>query len=123
MPLTEYDLDKILERAVFVGQEAARVCFDHYEKNWFPCGNAHIVLRGQDNRRLINAIKKRSVSDGYNFWRGDLGTLMKAEKGYWWSIPLAQDSQSLGYKEEIYRAVRNFLATENIEVELDSYID
>ncbi len=92
--------------------------------NWFPCGNAHIVLRWNTHRAIIKLFRKEATEKrGSGYYKGWFGSLMKTgSSGWWWSPPI-KNSQSMKYAEEVCQSVRDKLIFANIKVNVETYID
>lgn len=101
---------KALEKAYEISRNA-----DH--ANWYPCGNNHLVAKG--NSKLANAIKKSQPLG----WR-----IMNANPGVWISINLprrdAFEFQSMNFSQPCYDYLNQLLRENGIDdAEVDGYID
>jgi hypothetical protein len=63
---------------------------------------------------------KKGKSD---FWTGWFGRLMKTQTHGWWWTPPMRSTQSMGFKEEVCKFVRDKLIYKNVKVDVRTYID
>lgn len=101
--------------------------YDYPNGQWFPCGNADIVLRWNMHREIIKLFRKeayppkRKGSSGW--YEGWFGRLFKTSDGWWWMPKLNKDTQSMKYKEAVCQFVRDKLIFCDIKVNVRTYID
>ena len=101
-----------------VSAKAKEISASMDHKNWYPCGNAYLVVKG--NSQIVNYLKKHPDS---RF------TAMKDtyKGGYWLYAKLpwadAFECQNMDYNVKVNEALQTILKEYGIESYVGSYID
>ena len=120
-------LIQILKEICEEARVYANEIYSKYERMWFPCGSADVVLRWNTHRDIIQLFKKEADppkrAGSRDWYTGWFGRLFKTSDGWWWIPKLDKNSQSMKYEEAICQFVRDKLIFCNIKVDVRTYID